>query len=92
MKEEAEVLRRHPDLRKPGPQPWNCNIAPTAPEQLARAMAGRQPEPRPIDDAARLAATIRSNPTIAEAIIEVLAEPIIAMLTEALLIQSGRSS
>lgn len=70
-------------LRQPGPQAHN-QIAGTFEEQIARALNG-QPNPLPVEDAGRLAATIREYPgVLTPALIEVLAEPVTKAIAAAI--------
>src|SRR6266849_4791014 len=58
---EADLLARFPWLAKPGPQPWNCAVAPTMREQCARVFRPREPAELEREVEERMRAIIREE-------------------------------
>jgi hypothetical protein len=54
----------HSHLSRPGPQPFNSNIAPTYAEQYESVFRPRPARPYPRRSAERLAATMRAYPDL----------------------------
>ncbi|SRR5260370_293287 len=88
---EAELVRRYPCLAKPGPQPWDCDIAPTFDEQFGKAFQPRPPRPLSPKAVKRLIATIEAHrQELRFALLDLLAEDIGAIMARILQEQRGR--
>ena len=62
---------------RPGPQPWNAELAPTLEEQLARASRLRPARPLSLKAARRIVATIQAHRDVLRfALLDILAEDI----------------
>jgi hypothetical protein len=78
---EADLNRRFPVLAKPGPQPWNSDVAPTLMEQYAKVFQPRPARPLSPEEAQRIIATIRAfREEFRTALLDLLAEDIGAIV------------